>query len=133
MQTTSLLGCEAVKSSEVKGAMKKKHITVCVYARDDFTADFLKNFLMTNPHIKIVDNLWAADVVIVQTDLLTPRREENPSSTCPIWQHSQSRCSNQLQPRRCEGLPLPHLPKTQSQNCTSSNRCRFFFRAHPTN
>jgi hypothetical protein len=27
---------------------------------------------MTNPHIKIVDSLWTADAVIVQTDLLTP-------------------------------------------------------------
>ncbi len=51
--------------------MKKKHIAVCVYARDDFTADFIKNFLMTNPHIKIVDSLWGADAVIIQTDLLT--------------------------------------------------------------
>jgi Response regulator containing a CheY-like receiver domain and an HTH DNA-binding domain len=56
--------------------MRKKHITVCVYARDDFTADFIKNFLLTNPHIKIVDNLWASDAVIIQTDLLTPAEKK---------------------------------------------------------
>ncbi|MFA0784393.1 hypothetical protein [Fervidibacter sacchari] len=56
--------------------MKKKHITVCVYARDDFTADFIKNFLLTNPHIKIVDNPWASDAVIIQTDLLTPAEKK---------------------------------------------------------
>jgi len=56
--------------------MKKKHIAVCVYARDDFTADFIKNFLMTNPHIKIVENLWAADAVIAQTELLTPSEKK---------------------------------------------------------
>jgi DNA-binding CsgD family transcriptional regulator len=76
MQTTSLLGCEGVNSSEVKGAMEKKPISVCVYARDDFTTDFIKNFLMTNPHIKIVDNLWAADAVIAQTELLTPSEKK---------------------------------------------------------
>jgi len=48
--------------------MKRKRIAVCVYSSDDFTADFIKNFLMTNPHIKIVDSLWTADAVIVQTD-----------------------------------------------------------------
>ena len=56
--------------------MKKKHIAVCVYARDDFIADFIKNFLLTNPHIKIVDNLWASDAVIIQTDLLTPAEKK---------------------------------------------------------
>ena len=56
--------------------MKKKHIAVCVYARDDFTADFIRNFLMTNPHIKIVDSLWASDAVIIQTDLLTPAEKK---------------------------------------------------------
>jgi len=48
--------------------MRKKQIAVCVYARDDFTADFIKNFLMTNPHFKIVDNLWTSDAVIFQTE-----------------------------------------------------------------
>jgi hypothetical protein len=57
--------------------MKKKHIAVCVYARDDFTADFIRNFLMTNPHIKIVDSLWASDAVIIQTDLLTPAEKKS--------------------------------------------------------
>ena len=56
--------------------MRKKHITVCVHARDDFTADFIKNFLLTNPHIKIVDSLWASDAVISQTDLLTPAEKK---------------------------------------------------------
>jgi DNA-binding NarL/FixJ family response regulator len=51
--------------------MKRKRIAVCVYSNDDFTADFIQNFLTTNPHIKIVDSLWTADAVVVQTDLLT--------------------------------------------------------------
>lgn len=51
--------------------MKHKRINVCLYARDTFSENYLKNLLKTDPHITLVDQPEMADVIVLQVDLLS--------------------------------------------------------------
>lgn len=56
--------------------MKRKGIAVHVYAEDDFTFDFITNFLKTNPNIVPVPLSQPADAVIIQANLLSSAEQK---------------------------------------------------------
>lgn len=56
--------------------MKRKSITVRIFARDDFESGYIKNLLKTDPKVVPVDPPHPADVTLVQVDLLTPTEQK---------------------------------------------------------
>lgn len=56
--------------------MMRKTITVRIYACDNFTLGYLKNLLKTDSNIVLVDTPQAADVTVIQENLLSPTEQK---------------------------------------------------------